>query len=136
MAMTDYPYESAFLEPMPGNPINVSCEAFASWTAETGDLQVMDMLAGAAKVYFNWSNKTDFCYDISDTSGTGTLAAGSWDVLACSQLAMPQGNGLANSSIFVTEDDVFDYAKYTESCQTKYGLTPDYGWALRTFGGK
>jgi len=25
MAMTDYPYDSSFLEPMPGYPINVSC---------------------------------------------------------------------------------------------------------------
>ena len=25
MAMTNYPYESSFLEPMPGNPVNVSC---------------------------------------------------------------------------------------------------------------
>jgi hypothetical protein len=48
---------------------------------------------------------------------------------------MPQGNGLANSSIFVTEDDLFNYTAYTNSCQEKYGLTPDYGWALRTFGG-
>ena len=49
---------------------------------------------------------------------------------------MPQGNGLKNTSIFVTEDDVFDYDGYTKKCQERFNLTPDYEWALRTFGGK
>ena len=30
MAMTDYPYPTSFLQPMPGWPCNVSCEAFAN----------------------------------------------------------------------------------------------------------
>lgn len=116
MAMTDYPYDSSFLEPMPGYPINVSCQAFASWNESATDAQVMVMLDKAAQVYFNWTNSSDFCYDIKDTSGTGTLAAGGWDCLACNQLAMPQGNGLANSSIFVVEDDIFNETAYTAGC--------------------
>lgn len=28
MAMTDYPYASNFLQPMPASPVNVSCEAY------------------------------------------------------------------------------------------------------------
>lgn len=94
------------------------------------------MFQKAAAIYFNYYNDSSFCYDISDTSGTGTLAAGGWDVLSCNQLAMPQGNGLKNTSIFVTEDDIFDYDNYTKKCQERFNLTPDYDWALRTFGGK
>jgi hypothetical protein len=74
------------------------------------------MLKNASDVYFNYKNDTEFCYDISDTSGSGTLAAGGWDVLACNQLAMPAGNGLAASSIFVDKDDIFDYDKYKDEC--------------------
>ena len=29
----------------------------------------------------------------------------------------------------------FDYDAYTETCQKAFGLTPDYEWALRFFGG-
>lgn len=29
----------------------------------------------------------------------------------------------------------FNATAWTEYCQETYGLTPDYGWALRTFGG-
>lgn len=87
-------------------------------------------------MYFNWNKDPDFCYNISDSSGTGNLAAGGWDVLTCSQLAMPQTNGNANSSIFTVDDDIFDPVQFTADCQAKYNLTPEYDWALKTFGGK
>ena len=40
----------------------------------------------------------------------------------------------SNQSMFIQED--FNYTTYTAGCQSKYGLTPDYGWAWRTFGGQ
>lgn len=94
MAMTDYPNSASFLEPMPANPINVSCSYFANYTDDMEDKLVFEMLDKAAQVYFNWANKTDFCYDITDTDATGTLDAGGWDVLSCNQIAMPQTNGM------------------------------------------
>ena len=44
---------------------------------------------------------------------------------------MPIGYG--PDSMFI--DTPFDYNAYTAWCQTSYGLTPDYDWALRYFGG-
>jgi lysosomal Pro-X carboxypeptidase len=48
MAMTNYPYASSFLEPMPGYPVNVSCKAFDGWTKDKADKDVMVMLDAAA----------------------------------------------------------------------------------------
>jgi hypothetical protein len=36
-------------------------------------------------------------------------------------------------SMFVEQP--FDYDGYTKECQSKYGLTPNYDWALDYFGG-
>lgn len=48
---------------------------------------------------------------------------------------MPQTNGKAHSSIFVYENDTFDPEAFKEACVAKYGLIPQYDWAMRTFGG-
>lgn len=88
------------------------------------------MMKLSADVYFNYKNDSSFCYDFSNTDGTGTLAAGGWDCLACNELAMPTSMGLANSSMFVGKDTAFDYDKWTSDCESKYGITPQYDWAL------
>ena len=36
MAMTDYPYASSFLQPMPGNPVNESCKSYKNVTVNDG----------------------------------------------------------------------------------------------------
>jgi len=117
MVMTDYPYPAEFLSPMPAWPVNKSCEAFANYNASTEETDLFAMLNQSAHVYFNWENKTDFCYNLNDTSGTGTLAAGGWNVLACDQLAMPITNGENATSIFSTAHLPFDYDSYSQDCE-------------------
>lgn len=63
--------------------------------------------------------------------GTGSLDGYGWNVLACNQLAMP--TTFNENSMFIPE--TFDFDAYTKTCQEAYGLTPDYEWALRYFGG-
>jgi len=141
MAMTDYPYPTNFLNPMPGHPVEVACQVgFESYKppGSTGQndinnntVTLINRLINATNVYFNWNNKTDFCVNWKDTGGAGNLADAAWAVLTCNQLAMPDSTG--DGTMFIKQE--FDKAAYTKGCQTNYGLTPDYGWPMREFGG-
>ena len=129
--MTDYPYASDFLEPMPGNPVNESCKAFTDYDpVKTSTEDTWRMLKAASDIYFNYTNATT-CSQISDTDATGNLDGAGWNILACNQLAMPTAMGA--DSMFLPEP--FDYAKYAAGCEATYGLTPNYAWALDNFGG-
>ena len=145
MAMTDYPYETSFLQPMPPNPVNVACQAFdgipvtAPKTTKTtvGALstrenQVLNALYQSANVYFNYTGQIN-CTDFSDGDATGALEGAGWNVLACNQMAMPTTNGA--NSMFIPNDP-FDTDAYTKQCQEAFGLTPRYDWVWDYFGGK
>lgn len=157
MAMTDYPYPAFFLEPMPAWPIKEAVKPFMNidtaaqhkkkqnswfsglkgkfWNKETTGLTdrertLFTALAESTNVYFNYTGQYP-CTNISDWEGTGDLDGYGWNILACNQLAMPIGYG--EDSMFLYQS--FDYDEYTAWCQKEYGLTPDYDWALRYFGG-
>uniref|UniRef100_A0A7S3FTN2 Lysosomal Pro-X carboxypeptidase n=1 Tax=Strombidium rassoulzadegani TaxID=1082188 RepID=A0A7S3FTN2_9SPIT len=144
MAMTDYPYPSSFLQPMPAWPITEACKAFADVAPQepepkNGSLgalserekTVLTALKSLSDVYFNYTNATE-CTNYNDTEASGSLDAEGWNVLACNQLAMPIDFGSADS-MFITE--LFNETQYAEDCFTKYGLNPYYSWALDQFGG-
>ena len=159
MAMTDYPYPASFLEPMPAWPIKEAVKPFEDiptadeyhankhlsadyWyekmvglvSDEAGlssrERELYEALAKSTNVYFNYTGDYK-CTNLSDWEGTGDLDGYGWNILACNQLAMPIGMG--NNSMFI--EQAFDYDSYTAWCQKEYGLTPDYTWALRYFGG-
>ena len=69
MAMTDYPYASSFLNPMPAWPVNVSCEAWKDFNASDpitpgtdtlsdGEIGLLNMLKNSSDVYFNSSGQS------------------------------------------------------------------------------
>ena len=94
------------------------------------DVQLLTALQESTSVYFNYTGAYP-CTNLSDWEGTGSLDGFGWNVLACNQLAMPIS--FNENSMFIPQQ--FNYDFYTALCQKEFGLTPDYEWALRFFGG-
>jgi len=129
MAMTNYPYSSSFLNPMPAWPVNVSCQYYNNITSdpkpedlirrsELGGLSnreklIFNAMLDAVNVYYNNNSSTPNCTDFDDTDGTGSLDGFGWNVLACNQMAMPCSNG--PNSMFLAQP--FDYNAFTLDCQ-------------------
>jgi lysosomal Pro-X carboxypeptidase len=145
MAMTNYPYSSSFLNPMPAWPVNVSCKYFNGPAFDSKDSseqnlgslspreqQVFTAMLKAVNVYYNNDSPNPNCTDFDDTDGTGNLDGYGWNVLACNQLAMPCSNG--NNSMFIAQP--FDYNAFTLDCQQKFKLSPRYQWVWNYLGGK
>ena len=70
MAMVDYPYPTSYLTPMPGYPVNVSCQAFRGLNTSSSDEQLINALYQAVKVFYDYQN-TSTCNEIFDTSDDG-----------------------------------------------------------------
>jgi lysosomal Pro-X carboxypeptidase len=114
MAMTDYPYPTNFLQPMPGYPVTVACESMTPLNSSSSYWDIKAAMRDAANVYYNYSG-TAPCSEINHMyeNQLGDLG---WDYLICSTLTMPIGsNGV---------DDMFlpapwDITAFSEYCQTK-----------------
>lgn len=145
MAMTNYPYPTDFLNPMPGWPVDESCKPF-NFTTEQ-DSTVKHLLKGSElfsdnddkllqatyqsiSVYYNFTGQTA-CYDLDD-EGTGNLDGYGWNVLACNELAMPMSS--MQNSMFLPSQ--FDYDAYSQYCHEQFGITTQYDYALTYFGGR
>jgi len=92
--------------------------------------QLLSALQDSTSVYFNYTGAYP-CTNLSDWEGTGSLDGFGWNVLACNQMCMPLS--FSDKSMFIPQ--AFDYDAYTADCQKQFGLTPDYDWALKYFGG-
>lgn len=130
MAMTNYPYPSSFLTPMPAWPVNVACEYFTGFQYTDNEVTATDeervvgggltpdeqktfsAMLKAVNVYFFNNSTNPNCTNFDDTDATGDLDGFGWNVLACNQLAMPCANG--PNSMFIA--GAFDYDAFTEFC--------------------
>ena len=75
LAMTNYPYETSFLQKLPGWPANESCARLNSVNPESQDEELYAALRESARVYYDWENKTS-CNEIYQTYAATLNAPG------------------------------------------------------------
>uniref|UniRef100_A0A914YK42 Uncharacterized protein n=1 Tax=Panagrolaimus superbus TaxID=310955 RepID=A0A914YK42_9BILA len=93
MAMTDYPYPTSFLNPMPAWPVKTGCNNFgASVQSNTDDISYLQGLLSLTNVYFNSSGQAPtICLNSALCGGdvNGGLDSGNpdgWDFQECTEI--------------------------------------------------
>lgn len=120
MAMTDYPYESSFLQPMPAWPVKAAC---AKVTDVSGDRQILESVAGALGVYYNYTGESP-CFNVLEPVISGTSDK-SWDYQSCTEMVLPiSSNGIDDFYLPVK----FSIDSMNAYCKAKWGLIPRPYW--------
>ena len=132
-AMTDYPYPTKFLKPMPGWPVKVACQQLSNLQAFRTDRDLLVAIYKGISVYYNYTGKVKDCFNISDSSTGTALGDQQWDYQACSELVMPDCTD-GKSDMFY--DRPWNYTDYAKECRKNFAVTPDPEMALREYGGR
>lgn len=130
MAMTDYPYPTNFLNPMPAFPVDVGCDMLLLVANPKNITQVLTALYDASNIYYNFSGNLP-CNDITG-SGSSSLGDDGWNYLSCSTLVLPMAQDGLPNDMFPAQP--WNYNAYAESCQQAYGRNPQPLYALTYFG--
>ena len=130
MAMTNYPYATNFLSPMPGWPVTYVCDNFIlQETTNSPDLAVLQAMKNAANVYYNFSGGLECNEIIQDYDND--LGQEGWDYLACTTLVLPIAADGVND-MFLPNPWV--YSTYAANCQTRFQRPPQPLYVQTFFG--
>jgi lysosomal Pro-X carboxypeptidase len=128
MAMTDYPYATNFLQPEAAWPVNASCALFDACLSSHDATMCAAQAIGA---YYNGSGTVP-CYDLG-AGDAPDLGEQGWDYQSCTEMVMPIGQYGIPNDMFVAAP--WNTTSFNSYCQATWGVTPDYGWAVREYGG-
>eukprot|EP01017_Pseudomicrothorax_dubius_P007947 TRINITY_DN12562_c0_g1_i1.p1 TRINITY_DN12562_c0_g1~~TRINITY_DN12562_c0_g1_i1.p1 ORF type:complete len:512 (+),score=128.70 TRINITY_DN12562_c0_g1_i1:125-1660(+) len=138
MAMTNYPYPTDFLNPMPGWPANATCERLSQVNPQSQDQVLFQALRESVRVFYDYNNQTT-CNEIYQVyeAKRGSLSSMDemygWLVLACGDMALPLAS---NGKTDMFPPRPFDYNDYATSCYSSFGMRVRYDWAIQFFGGE
>lgn len=136
LAMLDYTEPSAFVTPLPANPVAVAC---AGLVAEKDGL---DSLKNVLDLYLNATGNFQ-CYDfLAEIVGRPTdghlrgpvmpADMGHWQYQACTELPL-QTLASDNLGFFVAADS--QLSDVAAACRMRYGVTPRPAWLPLSLGG-
>ncbi|XP_071044535.1 lysosomal Pro-X carboxypeptidase isoform X2 [Parasteatoda tepidariorum] len=129
MAMTDYPYPTDFLVPLPANPIKKACQYLKN--VSESDQQLMFDIFKAASIFQNYTgDKT--CFDTKQSGGS-SLGVEGWGYQACTEMVMPM---CQNGKTDMFDPAPWNFTAYSEYCWNTYKVKPDPDKAIIMYGGK
>jgi len=124
MAMGDYPYPASFLGPMPGSPVNVSCQRWDK-ARQQGSTN-LEAVAELVNVIYNYTGQAT-CNDVG--GGIPGLGSNAWEYQTCTEMVMPMsGGGMFPGSSF-------DYKAWSDYCYNTYKVRPRNNWITEYYGG-
>ncbi|XP_055926589.1 lysosomal Pro-X carboxypeptidase-like isoform X2 [Argiope bruennichi] len=128
LAMTDYPYPTNFLNPLPGNPINVSCQFLLDESVDDETLVIN--IYKAASVFLNYTGNTK-CNDVFQTTGP-SIDSGLWDYQTCTELVEPV---CSSGTTDMFEPRPWNFTEFSENCWKQFQVRPIPNVASVMYGG-
>ncbi|CAK9187663.1 unnamed protein product [Ilex paraguariensis] len=124
LAMTDYPYPTDFVMPLPGNPIKEVCRKIDSCPDGTS---VLERIFEGISVFYNYTGAVD-CFELDDDPH----GMDGWNWQACTEMIMPLSSS-KDTSMFSPYD--YNYTSNQEWCWKNFHVKPRPSWITTEFGG-
>uniref|UniRef100_A0A5S6QIY8 Lysosomal Pro-X carboxypeptidase n=1 Tax=Trichuris muris TaxID=70415 RepID=A0A5S6QIY8_TRIMR len=128
LAMVNYPYETDFLNPVPGWPVKMACNYLSDTKAAS--VELLNNIYKAVSVYLNYTG-TVLCNKLESNYGS-SVNAELWEYQTCTEMMMPMCN--SEESMFEQHD--WNETEFSQTCLQKFGVIPKYGWAVSNYGGR
>ncbi|KAL3319651.1 Dipeptidyl peptidase 2 [Cichlidogyrus casuarinus] len=125
MAMMDYPYPTEFMAPLPGNPVNVSCERAIKAGSDIGALREAVSVMYPYTTDLN-SNQcfpyVDQYIPCADITGCGLGPdAWAWDFQSCTEIHLYDPSNHTSQDMF--PDIPLTYEEVNQYCKTRWSVT-------------
>ncbi|KAL8603183.1 hypothetical protein ACOMHN_032629 [Nucella lapillus] len=129
LAMADYPYPAAYLQPLPAWPVKEFCK-FLSEPLKGDNLT--RAVSEGVKMYFNYTGQAKFIDMTRHT--TKYRGEEGWHYQTCTEMVMPVCSN--HSRIIFNIDWKFQKGVLAADCKSRWGVTPRDTWIPLTFWGR
>lgn len=130
LAMTNYPYATNFLVPLPANPVCEACSKIRN-TSISDEKKLLIDIFKAASVFQNYTGESE-CFNLSQAYGK-SLGDFQWDYQSCTEMVMPMCQNGINDMFEVM---VWNFTTYSQDCFAKWQVEPELNKAVMMYGGK
>jgi len=134
LPMSDYPYPTSFITPLPGNPVNVVCSFWPDDPSKSDPIDLVRAVRATTNIFYNYSGDASLtCFNLSHGTGMPILPDETpWDYQTCTEMLLPQGlYGLPNDFFYVHP---WNDTEINQVCEEQFGVTPRRRWLSKLYG--